>query len=57
MIYEERSGLWDNQWQNILQKVKKSKQNWIRPENLDISFCINFDHYHQKLIFRVETWY
>ena len=42
--YNQRFGLTGNQWQNILQKVRKLSKNCTRPENFDICFC-------QKLIF------
>ena len=36
-------------------KNKKIKQNWTKPENFDIWFCVRFDRYCQKLNFRGET--
>ena len=39
----------------LSQKKVKIKQNWTRPENLGICFCVSFDRYCQKLIFRGET--
>ena len=36
-------------------KSKKKKQNWTRPENLDIWFCVSSDRYCQKLLFGGET--
>ena len=38
-------------------KGKKVKQNWARPENFDICFCVSFDCNCQKLIFGWETGY
>ena len=32
-------------------KSKKSKQNWTRPGNFDIYFCVSFHHYFQNLDF------
>ena len=36
-------------------KSKKIKENWTRPENIVICFCVIFDRYCQKLIFEAET--
>ena len=36
-------------------KSKKIEQNWARPENVDICFCVSFDRYYQKLMFGGET--
>ena len=36
-------------------KSKEIKQNWTRSENFDISLCVNFDRYFQKLNFKGDT--
>ena len=36
-------------------KIKEIKENWTRPENFDICFCVSFDRYYQKLIFGGQT--
>ena len=44
-------GNWDELRAMIwLAKSKKMKQNWTRPENLNVCFCGSFDHYCQKLL-------
>ena len=44
-------GNWDELRAMIwLAKSKKMKQNWTRPENLNICFCGSFDRYCQKLL-------
>ena len=36
-------------------KTKKIKQNWTRPENFDISFCVSSGHFCQGLTFGGDT--
>ena len=33
-----------------LAKSKEIMQNWARPPNFDILFCVSFEHQYQKLI-------
>ena len=30
-------------------------QNWARPSNFDILFCVSFEHQYQKLISGMDT--
>ena len=55
--YEEQFGFSDNKSENILQKVKTCKilQNWKRPQNFDIFFCVSFECCCQNLSFREEN--
>ena len=46
-----------NRGQKFLAKSKEIKQNWKRSENFDISFCVSFDRYCQKLICEGEKRY
>ena len=41
-------------YEKYLAKGREIMQNWTRPENFDMCFCVRFDHNCQKLIFGGE---
>ena len=55
--YEKRFGLSDNQWQNILLKLRKSCKTGQdqKKKKIDTCFCVSIDGYYQILVFGEET--
>ena len=41
-------------YEKYFAKGRKIMQNWTRPENFDMCFCVRFDQNCQKLIFGGE---
>ena len=53
--YEQGFGLSDNQWQNILLKVRKSWKTGQDQKKIDICSCVSIDGYYQILVFEEQT--
>lgn len=42
-------------WAKYLTKSYKIKQNWKRPRNFELYFCVSFDYWRQNTIIAEET--